>query len=150
MSYRLQDSADLETQVPELMRRQKTHFTCWRTICLSILGIIWRTSCRSRSYVSSSLSWERKPTHFVGLLECGRLCPAVSDQLLTVAGDHTRTVTIATPTTGGLMGFVKKTLTCLACRAPIGNVAKGMSMFFTTTAKFNAADRWHRFRHRNL
>ncbi|KAK9894003.1 putative delta DNA polymerase [Cystobasidium minutum MCA 4210] len=44
-----------------------------------------------------------------------------------LAGDHTRTVTIATPTTGGLMGFVKKTLTCLACRAPIGNVAKGMN-----------------------
>ena len=36
-----------------------------------------------------------------------------------LAGDHTRSVTIATPTTGGLMGFVKKTLTCLGCRSPL-------------------------------
>lgn len=46
---------------------------------------------------------------------------------LLVAGDHTRAVTIATPTTGGLMGFVKKTLTCLSCRAPLNNIAKGGS-----------------------
>jgi DNA polymerase delta subunit 1 len=44
-----------------------------------------------------------------------------------VAGDHTRTVSIATPTTGGLMSFVKKTLTCLGCKTPLGMAKNGMS-----------------------
>jgi hypothetical protein len=36
--------------------------------------------------------------------------------ILTVAGDHTRTIQIATPTVGGLMKFAVKTVTCLGCR----------------------------------
>ncbi|KIM31867.1 hypothetical protein M408DRAFT_327272 [Serendipita vermifera MAFF 305830] len=34
-------------------------------------------------------------------------------------GDHTRTVSIATPTTGGLMKFAVKTANCLGCKAPL-------------------------------
>ncbi|KAJ9122530.1 DNA-directed DNA polymerase delta [Naganishia vaughanmartiniae] len=33
-----------------------------------------------------------------------------------LAGDHTRTISIATPTIGGLMKFAVKTVTCLGCR----------------------------------
>lgn len=44
-----------------------------------------------------------------------------------VAGDHTRTVMIATPTMGGLMNFVKRTLTCLACKTPIAPSKDGYS-----------------------
>lgn len=33
-----------------------------------------------------------------------------------MAGDHTRTIQIATPTVGGLMKFAVKTVTCLGCR----------------------------------
>ncbi|KAI5452167.1 DNA-directed DNA polymerase delta [Naganishia albida] len=33
-----------------------------------------------------------------------------------LAGDHTRTIQIATPTVGGLMKFAVKTVTCLGCR----------------------------------
>ena len=46
-----------------------------------------------------------------------------------LAGDHTRAVTIATPTTGGLMGFVKKTLTCLGCRSPLTSSTRSGSKF---------------------
>lgn len=35
---------------------------------------------------------------------------------IAVAGDHTRTIQIATPTVGGLMKFAVKTVTCLGCR----------------------------------
>ena len=44
------------------------------------------------------------------------------DSLLTcstVAGDHTRTIQIATPTVGGLMKFAVKTATCLGCKTPL-------------------------------
>ncbi|PVG03060.1 putative DNA polymerase delta catalytic subunit [Serendipita vermifera] len=34
-------------------------------------------------------------------------------------GDHTRTVSIATPTTGGLMKFAVKTSNCLGCKTPL-------------------------------
>lgn len=37
----------------------------------------------------------------------------------TVAGDHTRTVSIVAPTVGGLMKFAVKTVTCLGCRTPL-------------------------------
>ncbi|TIC02451.1 ARM repeat-containing protein [Wallemia mellicola] len=40
-----------------------------------------------------------------------------SQSLLT--GDHTRTITVATPSIGGLMKFAVKTVTCLGCKAPI-------------------------------
>ncbi len=36
-----------------------------------------------------------------------------------VAGDHTRTIQIATPTIGGLMKFAVKTLVCLGCKTPL-------------------------------
>ena len=38
-------------------------------------------------------------------------------QLLT--GDHTRAVSIAAPTMGGLMKFAKKTQTCMGCKKPL-------------------------------
>lgn len=36
-----------------------------------------------------------------------------------VAGEHTRSIQIATPTVGGLMKFAVKTATCLGCRTPL-------------------------------
>ncbi|KAI8637673.1 DNA polymerase family B-domain-containing protein [Parasitella parasitica] len=36
-----------------------------------------------------------------------------------LAGAHTRTVNISTPTIGGLMRFAVKTATCLGCKAPL-------------------------------
>jgi DNA polymerase delta subunit 1 len=44
-----------------------------------------------------------------------------------VSGDHTRVVSIATPTQGGLMGFIKRTETCLGCRVPLGKSGKDTS-----------------------
>lgn len=38
---------------------------------------------------------------------------------LSVAGEHTRSIQIATPTVGGLMKFAVKTATCLGCRTPL-------------------------------
>ncbi|CAH7683178.1 DNA polymerase delta subunit 1 [Phakopsora pachyrhizi] len=49
-----------------------------------------------------------------------------------LSGDHTRMVTIATPKQGGLMGFVKRTETCLGCRAPL---AKGQKSANTAVCK---------------
>ncbi|BEI82815.1 hypothetical protein CcaverHIS002_0306830 [Cutaneotrichosporon cavernicola] len=36
-----------------------------------------------------------------------------------LAGEHTRSIQIATPTVGGLMKFAVKTATCLGCRTPL-------------------------------
>ncbi|KAI9625850.1 hypothetical protein H4Q26_016098 [Puccinia striiformis f. sp. tritici PST-130] len=41
-----------------------------------------------------------------------------------LSGDHTRMVSIATPTQGGLMSFIKRTETCLGCRVPLGKTTK--------------------------
>jgi DNA polymerase delta subunit 1 len=35
-------------------------------------------------------------------------------------GDHTRIISVAAPTMGGLMKFAKKTATCLGCKVPLG------------------------------
>ncbi|EPS44757.1 hypothetical protein H072_1289 [Dactylellina haptotyla CBS 200.50] len=40
-----------------------------------------------------------------------------ANQLLT--GDHTRTISVAAPTMGGLMKFAKKTQTCMGCKTPL-------------------------------
>ncbi|RDA93478.1 hypothetical protein CP533_2641 [Ophiocordyceps camponoti-saundersi (nom. inval.)] len=42
---------------------------------------------------------------------------AKARQLLT--GDHTRTISVAAPTIGGLMRFAKKTQTCMGCKKPL-------------------------------
>jgi DNA polymerase delta subunit 1 len=42
---------------------------------------------------------------------------AKAKSLLT--GDHTRSVSIAAPTVGGLMKFAKKTATCMGCKKPL-------------------------------
>lgn len=34
-------------------------------------------------------------------------------------GDHTRSITVAAPTLGGLMKFAKKTQTCMGCKKPL-------------------------------
>lgn len=45
-------------------------------------------------------------------------------QLLT--GEHTRAISVAAPTMGGLMKFAKKTLTCMGCKKPLrGTEAQG-------------------------
>lgn len=36
-----------------------------------------------------------------------------------LAGDHTRAISVAAPTVGGLMKFAKKTQTCMACKKPL-------------------------------
>jgi DNA polymerase delta subunit 1 len=36
-----------------------------------------------------------------------------------LTGDHTRTISVAAPTQGGLMKFTKKTATCLGCKKPL-------------------------------
>lgn len=36
-----------------------------------------------------------------------------------MAGDHTRTIQIATPSVGGLMKFAVKTITCLGCKTAL-------------------------------
>ena len=38
---------------------------------------------------------------------------------IAVAGDHTRTISVAAPTVGGLMKFAVKTQTCLGCKTPL-------------------------------
>ena len=49
-----------------------------------------------------------------------RLFEAIMDKPQTLlSGDHTRQISMATPTTGGLMKFVSVTLTCLGCRTPL-------------------------------
>ncbi|ODN96338.1 hypothetical protein I350_08365 [Cryptococcus amylolentus CBS 6273] len=42
-----------------------------------------------------------------------------------LAGDHTRTIQIATPTIGGLMKFTVKTVTCLGCKTPLKGKNEG-------------------------
>ncbi|ERF72347.1 DNA polymerase delta catalytic subunit [Endocarpon pusillum Z07020] len=37
-----------------------------------------------------------------------------------LSGDHTRSISVAAPTLGGLMKFAKKTLTCMGCKKPLG------------------------------
>ncbi|EXJ84185.1 DNA polymerase delta subunit 1 [Capronia epimyces CBS 606.96] len=36
-----------------------------------------------------------------------------------LAGDHTRSISVAVPTLGGLMKFAKKTQTCMGCKKPL-------------------------------
>jgi DNA polymerase delta subunit 1 len=36
-----------------------------------------------------------------------------------LAGEHTRTISVAAPTMGGLMKFTKKTQTCMGCKKPL-------------------------------
>ncbi|TWU73840.1 DNA-directed DNA polymerase delta [Metarhizium rileyi] len=36
-----------------------------------------------------------------------------------LTGDHTRTISVAAPTVGGLMKFAKKTKTCMGCKKPL-------------------------------
>ncbi|CAN9476791.1 unnamed protein product [Alternaria alternata] len=36
-----------------------------------------------------------------------------------LTGDHTRSITVAAPTMGGLMKFAKKTKTCMGCKKPL-------------------------------
>ncbi|KAH8556666.1 DNA polymerase family B-domain-containing protein [Umbelopsis sp. PMI_123] len=46
--------------------------------------------------------------------------PILGDKAETLlAGDHTRTVNISTPTVGGLMKFTVKTATCMGCKTPL-------------------------------
>lgn len=46
-----------------------------------------------------------------------------------VAGEHTRSIQIATPSVGGLMKYAVKTMTCLGCKTAMkpSNSIKGLS-----------------------
>jgi DNA polymerase delta subunit 1 len=44
---------------------------------------------------------------------------------ISVAGDHTRTISIVTPTVGGLMKFAVKKVTCMGCRTPLNKNKAG-------------------------
>ena len=48
---------------------------------------------------------------------------AKARQLLT--GDHTRAISVAAPTVGGLMKFAKKTQTCMGCKKPLTGKGEG-------------------------
>jgi DNA polymerase delta subunit 1 len=41
-----------------------------------------------------------------------------------LSGDHTRSISVAAPTLGGLMKFAKKTLTCMGCKKPLTSTAE--------------------------
>ncbi|KAL7412360.1 delta DNA polymerase [Mrakia frigida] len=41
-----------------------------------------------------------------------------------LSGEHTRTISIATPTIGGLMKFAVRTVTCLGCKTPLKTANK--------------------------
>ncbi|KAF2014828.1 hypothetical protein BU24DRAFT_423744 [Aaosphaeria arxii CBS 175.79] len=45
-----------------------------------------------------------------------------ANQLLT--GEHTRSISVAAPTMGGLMKFAKKTQTCMGCKKPLVNATE--------------------------
>lgn len=46
--------------------------------------------------------------------------PVMGEKASTLlAGNHTRTVTIAAPSGGALMKFAVKTATCMGCKAPL-------------------------------
>jgi DNA polymerase delta subunit 1 len=45
--------------------------------------------------------------------------PILGDSAMLLNGDHTRAISLPTPTIGGLMKFTVKTLTCLGCKAPL-------------------------------
>ena len=64
--------------------------------------------------------------------------PVLGDKAQSLlAGDHTRTIQIATPTVGGLMKFAVKTATCLGCKTPLksSNSIKGESPLVLTSSK---------------
>lgn len=43
-----------------------------------------------------------------------------------LSGDHTRTISMTSPTVGGLMKFAVKTTTCIGCRIPLKNGYNGV------------------------
>jgi DNA polymerase delta subunit 1 len=47
--------------------------------------------------------------------------PVIGDKkaLSLLQGDHTRTISVAAPTMGGLMKFAKKTSSCVGCKRPL-------------------------------
>jgi hypothetical protein len=104
------------SKVPEVinsLKDQKILFSFWRIIFRWIRNIISRINFRNPSFESLNPSYTRKPIYYV-------TSPLISDSwLMTVAGDHTRTISVAAPTVGGLMKFAVKTQTCLGCKTPL-------------------------------
>lgn len=111
------------------MRSPKTRSMFSRITYRLTPSITSRISYRSRSFVSLSLSWGSttltryvSPSCFLAQSNDSRC------GWLTVSGDHTRTIQIATPTIGGLMKFAVKTVTCLGCKTPLkANNSRGAS-----------------------
>src|SRR5579862_7205322 len=98
-------------------RDLKIRFLCWRIIYRLILSITWRISFRNLFYEFLNLFCMRRRIYYVWHLLRMML-------MKLVAGDHTRTISVAAPTVGGLMKFAVKTQTCLGCKTPL---PKGVS-----------------------
>ncbi len=113
--------------MPQPTRSPKIRSTCWRTISPLTRNITSRISFPSRWCVSSNRFLEKRPRHFVASFHyVGR---SSTDNFLSVSGDHTRTIQIATPTVGGLMKFAVKRETCMGCKTllkPGQNAIKGL------------------------
>ena len=62
--------------------------------------------------------------------------PVMGDKASSLlSGDHTRTVSIAVPSSGALMKFAVKTVTCLGCKAPLRkNPSKSIDVIFVEDA----------------
>eukprot|EP01098_Paradermamoeba_levis_P015839 TRINITY_DN8274_c0_g2_i1.p1 TRINITY_DN8274_c0_g2~~TRINITY_DN8274_c0_g2_i1.p1 ORF type:complete len:1057 (+),score=317.15 TRINITY_DN8274_c0_g2_i1:150-3320(+) len=45
--------------------------------------------------------------------------PIMGDPASLFSGDHTRTISLSTPSVGGIVQFAVKTLTCMGCRSPL-------------------------------
>jgi DNA polymerase delta subunit 1 len=102
-------------QLQRLTRKRKIPSTFWNITFRLILSITSTTNLPNLWKGFSSPSWARKSVDFVCVPQSSH---TITDAW-TVNGDHTRTVSIATPTTGGLMKFAVKTTNCLGCKTPL-------------------------------
>lgn len=50
-------------------------------------------------------------------------------------GDHTLALSLPTPTVGGIVGFTKKTLSCLGCKAPLPEGEKAVCKYCKSVGK---------------
>eukprot|EP00735_Rhodelphis_limneticus_P013517 TRINITY_DN728_c0_g1::TRINITY_DN728_c0_g1_i1::g.18399::m.18399 TRINITY_DN728_c0_g1::TRINITY_DN728_c0_g1_i1::g.18399 ORF type:complete len:1039 (+),score=291.88,sp/Q9LVN7/DPOD1_ARATH/55.83/0.0,DNA_pol_B/PF00136.16/2.8e-136,DNA_pol_B_exo1/PF03104.14/1.3e-77,zf-C4pol/PF14260.1/1.3e-23,DNA_pol_B_2/PF03175.8/7.1,DNA_pol_B_2/PF03175.8/0.28,DNA_pol_B_2/PF03175.8/2e+02,DNA_pol_A_exo1/PF01612.15/3.9e+03,DNA_pol_A_exo1/PF01612.15/0.11,RNase_H_2/PF13482.1/0.28,zf-RING-like/PF08746.6/4e+03,zf-RING-like/PF08 len=55
--------------------------------------------------------------------------PVMGNTSSLFSGEHTRTISKPTPSTGGIMAFTKKTLSCLMCKSPISDQEKTLCKY---------------------
>lgn len=132
------------------MRSPRTQFMSWRIISRLIQSTIWKTNSRSHCCASLSRFWARKPPLYVRRIYNFLGVSTVLRVPITVSGEHTRTIQIATPTVGGLMKFAVKTVTCLGCKTPLrANNSVGSAYRLRrpySTKSSSSPDRWCRLR----